>query len=210
MMNIPIVSILIILVLLSVVGCDQRSGKQAQIIDPASQLSRPISLKDLTTGAKAGQAIKDGYLGRWSYFGKQRVVQTEQLADGTIATITILMDGGDAFSLRNELEAKYSKEEGHVVRFDCRMTDRRLPMLDDAKVWDTDCTLRHANQILTVHEVSPNDVNLIRDRYSLRAFFFTSNVTLVDTDLVAENKAAIAKKEADAQKRELDKAKQDL
>jgi len=187
-----------------------KASTNASTINPDSQLSKPISLKDITTGVKTSKAVKDGYYGHWSYFGKDRVVQTEELADGTIASITILMDGGEAFNLRNELEAKYSKEEGRVVRFDCKMTDRRLAVLNDAKIWDYTCTLSHGNQILTVYEVNPDGTNLFKDHYNLSNLFYSTKVTLVETGLVSQRNADIAKKDADARKDELSKAKQDL
>jgi hypothetical protein len=211
MKNLLVASTLICLMSVAVTGCE-RTNNNVAALSRESQLSKPISLKNITTGSKAEKPVD-----HWSYFGKERQVQTEELPDGTIASISVLMDGGDAFNLRNELEVKYSKEEGHPVRFACSWKERRLAMLDNAKISDNVCTLQHKDQVLTVYEVSPNDSNLLRDHYALRSLFYSTKLTLADKRLVALRNSALEQAEADEKKRkaeqeekELDKARKDL
>lgn len=212
MKNLVNVLALACVIFLTIVGCQPTNDSHPTSSVRASQLSTPISLKNLTTGVKAEKL--DAH---WSYFGKERNVQIEQLPDGAIVSISVSMEGGDAYNLRNELEAKYSKDEGREVRFDCSMNDRRLAILSDARVWDTVCTLHSKEQVLTIYEVGPDDPKLISDHYSLRALFYSTKVTLVNTRLAALYKKTVEQAEANAktrqnneEKKELERAKHDI
>lgn len=199
--------------LISLTGC----GPSAEYPPPApaektaaSQLSKPIMLKDLSTGIKAGKSVADGYLGKWSYFGKTRVVTTEQLADGTVTAIAVLLEGSDDYPLRKELEEKYSKEEGHPVTFSCNRAYRRLPALDNLRIVDENCIVYHADQILRIHSLSPYDTEMINKLWSARALFYTTKLTLVDAGLETRREAAIAAASAEKSAAEEAKAKKDL
>ena len=213
MKKIRLLPLLSVSLLISLAGC----GQSADYPPPrpaektaASQLSKPIMLKDLSTGLKAGKSVADGYLGKWSYFGKQRVVTTEQLADGTVTAITVMLEGGDRYALVKELEEKYSKEEGHPVTFSCNRAERRLPMLDNARIVDENCIVYHADQILRIHALSPYETEMINKLWSARALFYTTKLTLVDTGLEARREAAIAAASAEKLAAEQAKAKKDL
>src|SRR5450830_588262 len=213
MKKIRLLPLLSVSLLISLAGC----GPSADYPPPrpaektaASQLSKPIMLKDLSTGLKAGKSVADGYLGKWSYFGKPRVVTTEQLADGTVTAITVMLEGGDRYALVKELEEKYGKEEGHPVTFSCNRAERHLPMLDNARIVDENCIVHHANQILRIHALSPYEAEMINKLWSARALFYTTKLTLVDTGLEARREAAIAAASAEKLAAEQAKAKKDL
>ncbi|AQR68749.1 hypothetical protein ACWYXJ_08130 [Janthinobacterium lividum] len=199
--------------LISLAGC----GPSAEYPPPrpaektaASQLSKPIMLKDLSTGIKAGKSVADGYLGKWSYFGKPRVVTTEQLADGTITAITVLLEGSDLYPLKSELEERYSKEEGHPVTFSCNLAFRRLPALDNLRISDENCIVYHADQILRIHSIFPSDTQMINKLWSARALFYTTKLTLVDAGLEARREAAIKMASDEKRAAEEARAKKDL
>jgi hypothetical protein len=199
--------IIFFLIAIALFGCEQ---KQVSRVNSASMVNKKITLKDLTTGEKASQSVIDGHLGKWSYFGKERVVTTEALSDGTISSATILMDGGDGFDLQLEMESKFTKEEGRKIYFDCERINREIPELNNVSVIDSICKLSHKKQILTMFSTNPNDSKSISIYYNALPLIYSTKITLVDTDLVLRGKAELEKAEADKRKITLENARKDL
>ena len=206
-----------VMMMFFIAGCEQQDPVRAAEIRAESQLSKQIALKDLTTGMKFERPVNSSSIPKWSYFGKERLIKIERTSDDIVASINISMDGGDAYQLRQALEEKYSKEEERKIRFDCSMKDRKLTLFHDMKVWDTICVLRHASQVLTVSNVGPDNSQMIQDYYSFISLFYSTTVTLVDTELksnaeaeTANKKSALEKKKAIEEKINGDRKKKDL
>lgn len=195
---------------LAIFGCNDSNDATPKIRNENSKVNQKIYLKDLTTGTKATQVLRDAYYGNWSYFGKKRVVKSQRLDDGTVTSLTVLLNGGEGWHLRKDLEEKFSKEEGKKVEFDCDLKSSTLPYLNDMKVWKEICTIQHENQILAINQMSPDDSGMISKHYETHALFYSTTVTLIDKQLEEERNRIEKQEQAEVLNKEKTRARNDL
>lgn len=172
--------------IISIYGCQEQ--KANTILAEKSKVSKQLYLKELTTGVKPGKELKDGHIGKWSYFGRERVV-SHKLYNGMVSTIEVSLGSSwDGDILKRELEDKFTAENGRAVKFTCDSKDSSIAFLKDMPVTEVDCRIGYHTQVLTIHRIFPRYESAKYDFPNLTVMYNHSLVKLVDTKMVSDEK----------------------
>lgn len=178
----------IVLTFLAVAACSESNDIGPPPKSQQTTVTGKISLKSLSTGLIASdelRAAKSEPL-TWTYFGKPRIIEYDELLDNTVVEIKFsLEDSWEGYKLREELETKFKKDGSANFKFHCVSTGGSVDFSDKRfKITDENCYAFDDKQTLVISRRWPQyEEPLVKQFPSLKLLIDHGSVTLYDQSL---------------------------
>ena len=185
--------LIVVTLAISLSGCDGLPSEEPRSTNDRIEnnaSTKPLSIKDLTTGTKYEEKTFPPILVRtgneisfyYDYFGEERPVNATLDSREVIYAYEILLKG-DQSNLRTAIEAKVSADNSNEVRFKCDTESQRGGGIK----WEhKSCSILSGTQRLVIEERIPVSRRPESASEALWESMHMSKLTLTDTDIASK------------------------